>query len=235
MQPWTPDEFTDQLRTVGREQYHDTHPFHEWMNAGKLTPEQLRTWVINRLYYQINIPVKDAIILSRCPIRAIRQVWVQRIVDHDGTADAPGGIEKWLRLGEGMGFNREELLGARLLPGVRYSVDAYVEFVRTKPWIEAIASSLTELFAPKLMKARLEAFEKHYTWIDTEALAYFRGRLTQAKKDSDHGLSVVLEYCTTREMQQKAIDAVSFKCDLLWAQLDAIYYHCVSPTRGTAE
>lgn len=231
MEPWSQDEFTERLRAVGRDRYHDKHPFHQWMNDGKLDKEQLRAWVINRLYYQINIPVKDALILSKCPVRSIRQVWIQRIIDHDGTPDEPGGIEKWLRLGEGMGLSREELEHGPILPGVRFAVDAYVEFVRTKPWIEAIASSLTELFAPKLMKTRIEAFEKHYTWIDPEALAYMRGRLTQAPRDSDHGLAVVHEYCATRELQQKAVDAVSFKCDLLWAQLDAIYYHCVSPTR----
>jgi pyrroloquinoline-quinone synthase len=234
MSLWTPEEFTEQLRAVGVAHYHDKHPFHQWMNEGKLDRDQLCTWVVNRLYYQINIPVKDALILAKCPVRSIRQTWIQRIVDHDGTADQPGGIEKWLRLGEGMGLTRGELENGPLLPGVRYAVDAYVEFVRTKPWVEAIASSLTELFAPKLMKARLEAFEKYYTWIDKDALAYFRARLTQAPKDSDHGLAVVIEYCTTREMQQKAVDAVTFKCDLLWAQLDAIYYHCVSPTRPQA-
>lgn len=233
MNPWSNEEFVERLRAVGAAQYHDKHPFHTLMNDGKLSREQLQVWCVNRLYYQKNIPVKDALLLAKIPYTSIRQVWVQRILDHDGTADSPGGIEKWLRLGEAMGLSREtDLIDARLLPGVRYAVDAYVNFVRDKPWIEGVASSLTELFAPKLMGTRIAAFEEHYTYIDPEALAYMRARLTQAPRDSGHGLALVQQYCVTREMQEKAVDALQFKCDLLWAQLDAIYYHCVSPTRN---
>lgn len=232
MDPLSPQELEAQLRAIGAAKYHDKHPFHKLMNDGELTKEQLQVWVVNRLYYQINIPVKDALILAKCPDRAVRQVWIQRILDHDGTPDEVGGIEKWIRLGEGMGLTRPEVTDARLLPGVRYSVDAYVEFVRTKPWLQACASSLTELFAPKLMGARLAAFEKYYTWIDPEALAYFRARLTQAPRDSDYGLALVMERCQTREQQEEALYALDYKCDLLWAQLDAIYYHCVNPTRN---
>jgi pyrroloquinoline-quinone synthase len=231
-QPLSPQELEDQLRAIGAAKYHDKHPFHKLMNDGNLTKEQLQVWVVNRLYYQINIPVKDSLILAKCPDREVRREWIHRIIDHDGTADDPGGIEKWIRLGQAMGLTRPEVTDARLLPGVRYSVDAYVEFVRTKPWLQACASSLTELFAPKLMAKRLAAFEKHYTWIDPEALAYFRARLTQAPRDSDYGLALILERYKTREQQQLALDALDFKCDLLWAQLDAIYYHCVNPTRG---
>ena len=236
MAPWTHEQFTERLRAVGREKYHDRHPFHRLMNEGRLSPDQVRLWVANRFYYQKNIPVKDALVLSRCSEREVRQRWIQRILDHDGRAGEPGGIEKWLRLGEATGLSREDLEADRmLLPGVRYAVDAYIEFVRTKPWVEAVASSLTELFAPALMAERLAAFEKHYTWIEPSALAYFRTRLTQAPRDSDHGLSIVLERCRGQEEQKRAVAALSFKCDLLWAQLDALYYHCVSPTIEPAE
>ena len=231
MNPLSPHEFTEELREVGHRQYHDKHPFHRLMNEGRLDREQLRLWVANRFYYQKNLPIKDAILLSRCPVREIRRRWVQRILDHDGHGDDPGGIEKWLRLAEGMGLARDDLEGDRLLlPAVRYSVDAYVNFCASRPWIEAVASSLTELFAPKLMGRRIEAFEEHYTWIDPNALAYFRSRLTQAPRDSEHGMEIVLAYCRSREEQERAVAALRFKCDLLWAQLDGIYFHCVAPT-----
>ena len=234
MKPWTPEEFTEELRAVGREKYHDKHPFHRLMNEGRLDRDQVRLWAANRYYYQKNLPVKDAIFLSRCPQREVRQRWIQRILDHDGRPGEPGGIEKWLRLGEAAGVSREDLEKERwLLPAVRFAVDAYVEFVRTKTWVEAVASSLTELFAPDLMAKRMAAFEKHYKWIDPSALAYFRARLSQAPRDSEHGLSIVLEHCRTTAEQERAVAALSFKCDLLWAQLDALYYHCVSPDTET--
>jgi pyrroloquinoline-quinone synthase len=229
MQPWEPDEFTEQLRQVGREQYHDRHPFHRLMNEGRLNPEQIRLWVANRFYYQKNIPIKDAILLSRCPVREVRRLWVQRILDHDGFGDDPGGIERWLRLGEGVGLSREDLESDRfLLPGVRFAVDAYVNLVASRPWIEGVASSLTELFAPVLMTERLAAFEKHYTWIDPAALDYFRSRPPLAKRDSDYGLALVLAHCRSREEQERAVAALRFKCDVLSAQLDALYQHCVA-------
>ena len=233
MESWSRDEFVERLRATGREHYHDKHPFHQLMNEGRLNQEQLRLWVANRFYYQKNIPIKDAILLSRCPDRDIRRRWIQRILDHDGTGETMGGIEKWLRMGEATGLSRKDLEGDRLLlPGVRYAVDAYVNFVRVRPWVEAVASSLTELFAPDLMAQRLAAFEKYYTWIDPEALSYFRSRLTQAPRDSEHGLSIVLEHCHTREAQEGAVAALNFKCHVLWAHLDALYYHCVAPTQA---
>ncbi|MBI3736449.1 pyrroloquinoline-quinone synthase PqqC [Candidatus Sumerlaeota bacterium] len=236
MTPWPQDEFTARLRSVGSASYHDKHPFHALMNEGRLTPEQIRVWTANRFYYQKNIPVKDAILLSKIPEREIRRQWIQRIVDHDGAAGQPGGIEKWLRLGEAVGFTRAELEEDRhLIPAVRYAVDAYVNLVRERGWVEGIASSLTELFAPDLMAVRLAAFEKYYTWIDSSGLDYFRARLTQARRDSDHGLSVVLAQCKTLADQERAVAALQFKCDLLWAQLDAIYLHCVVRTRESAQ
>jgi pyrroloquinoline-quinone synthase len=233
MQRWSPEEFTARLRDVGRDRYHDKHPFHQLMHEGELSRKQVQCWVANRFYYQNNIPIKDAVLLSRCPVRDVRRKWLQRIIDHDGTDSDPGGIEKWLRLGEGVGLARIELEeDRRLLPGVRFAVDAYVNFVATRPWVEGVASSLTELFAPTLMADRLAALAEHYAWIDRDALAYFRARPPQASRDSEHGLAVLIEYCKTVEDQCRAVSALEFKCDVLWAQLDAIYQHCVMNTKG---
>lgn len=225
---WTAEEFTDRLRQVGAEHYHDKHPFHRLMNEGRLDREQIKLWIANRFYYQKNIPIKDALLLSRCPLREVRRRWVQRILDHDGSADDAGGIEKWLRLADAAGLTRGDLDQDRLLlPGVRFAVDGYLNFVASRPWIEGVASSLTELFAPPLMTERLAAFEKFYTWIDPAALEYFRSRPPLARRDSAHGLELVLEHCRTREQQDRAVAALRFKCDLLCSQLDALYYECV--------
>jgi pyrroloquinoline-quinone synthase len=203
--------------------YHDQHPFHRRMNEGSLSRGQIRGWVANRFYYQENIPRKDAAILANCPDREVRRRWVRRILDHDGTVDGGGGIEAWLQLGEAVRLSREEMEDERhVVPGVRFAVDAYVTFARTRPWVEAVASSLTELFAPDLMAERLAAFERHYSWIDPQELAYFRARLRQAPRDSEHALQVVTEHCTTPDAQAAAVAALSFKCDVLWSMLDAI-------------
>ncbi|GAA0235038.1 pyrroloquinoline-quinone synthase PqqC [Cryptosporangium japonicum] len=203
--------------------YHHQHPFHVRMNAGELSPRQLRGWIANRFYYQENIPRKDAAILSNCPDVEVRRRWIRRITDHDGTAGTEGGIEAWLRLGEAAGLPRAEILDHRhLVPGVRFAVDAYVNFTRTRPWVEAVASSLTELFAPDLMAERLAAFERHYPWIDAGGLAYFRNRLHQAPRDCEHALEIVTTHCLSAETRAAAIDALSFKCDVLWSQLDCI-------------
>ena len=203
--------------------YHSRHPFHVMMNDGRLGRRQIQGWVANRFYYQENIPRKDAAILANCPDRGVRRRWIRRITDHDGTADEEGGIEAWLRLGEAVGLTREEMWDERhVVPGVRFAVDAYVTFARTRPWVEAVASSLTELFAPDLMAERLAAFERLYTWIDPAGLAYFRARLTQAPRDSEHALEVVTEHCRTPEEQARAVAALSFKNDVLWSMLDAI-------------
>jgi pyrroloquinoline-quinone synthase len=218
-----PEEaFVAALRAQGT-RYHDLHPFHVRMNDGTLTPDELKTWVANRFYYQRSIPIKDAAIISNCPDRDVRREWVQRIVDHDGSRPGTGGIESWLRLGEALGVPVEVLEDERLvLPGVRYAVDAYVTFARTRPWIEAVASSLTELFGPSAIAVRLAALERHYPWIDPAGLDYFRTRLEQAPRDADYALRLVVERCTTREQQDRAVAALVFKCDLLWAQLEAI-------------
>jgi pyrroloquinoline-quinone synthase len=221
------ESFVAALRAQSR-RYHDQHPFSRRMNEGSLSRGQIQGWVANRFYYQETIPRKDAAILANCPEREVRRRWVRRILDHDGTADGEGGIEAggieaWLRLGEAVGLTREEVEDERhVVPGVRFAVDAYVTFARTRPWVEAVASSLTELFAPDLMADRLAAFERHYPWIDPGGLAYFRARLTQAPRDSEHALQVVTERCRTPDQRAAAVAALSFKCDVLWSMLDAI-------------
>jgi pyrroloquinoline-quinone synthase len=216
------DGFVAALRAHSQ-QYHDSHPFHRAMNAGDLSRAQIQGWVANRFYYQENIPRKDAAILANCPDREVRRRWIRRITDHDGTAGQEGGIEAWLRLAEAVGLTRAEVADDRhVLPGVRFAVDAYVTFARTRPWVEAVASSLTELFAPDLMAERLAAFERWYPWIDRAGLAYFRSRLSQAPRDSEHALEVVMAHCRSLEQQDAALAALSFKCDVLWAMLDAI-------------
>jgi pyrroloquinoline-quinone synthase len=221
-EPWARDEFVARLRAQGS-RYHNLHPFHVRMDAGELTRDELQRWVANRFYYQKCIPLKDAAILSNCDEVDVRRVWIQRIVDHDGTAPGSGGIESWLRLGEALGVGRQELESERrVLPGVRYAVDAYVNFARSQPWIEAVASSLTELFGPAAIRVRVAALEAHYPWIDPAGLEYFRSRLDQAPRDADHALGLVLERCVTPEQQERAVAALRFKTEVLWAQLEAI-------------
>lgn len=219
----TPDEFLAALRAVGERGYHHLHPFHVRMNAGELSPEEIRRWVTNRFYYQRSIPLKDAAILSHCPEREVRRRWLHRITDHDGREGAEGGIEAWLRLAEGCGIDRGAVLaGEGLLPGVQFAVDAYVNFARTQPWPVAIASSLTELFAPDLMATRLAAFRLHYPWVPDWAFDYFQSRVTQARIDADEALELTQRWCDTPALQQSAVDALRFKCDVLWSLLDAI-------------
>jgi pyrroloquinoline-quinone synthase len=220
--PWPPEEFIAHLRAQGT-RYHNLHPFHIRMDAGELTREELQRWVANRFYYQKCIPLKDAAILANCPEIEVRREWIKRILDHDGTTDGTGGIESWLRLGEALGVSRGELLsGRRVLPGVRYAVDAYVNFARQKPWIDAVASSLTELFGPAAIRVRLDALERHYEWIDPAGLEYFRMRLVQAPRDAQHALDLTVERCHTRQQQEAAVAALRFKTEMLWAQLEAI-------------
>jgi pyrroloquinoline-quinone synthase len=224
-------ELGARLRAQGR-RYHNLHPFHRRMDAGELSPEELQRWVANRFYYQRCIPLKDAAIISNCPEVEVRREWIKRIIDHDGTGEGTGGIESWLRLGEALGLSREELLSERrVLPSVRYAVDAYVNFARQKPWIEAVASSLTELFGPDAIRARLAALELHYAWIDPAGLEYFRTRLVQAPRDADYALRLVVDRCTTPEQQDAAVAALRFKTEMLWAQLEAIGRGDTQPPR----
>ena len=226
---WDAQTFTAHLREVGASAYHDKHPFHVLMNSGRLAREAIQIWVTNRFYYQCNIPIKDAAILSNCPLREVRRIWIHRIVDHDGVQGDEGGLGAWLRLGEACGISREDLLdGRRVVPAARFAVDAYVQFARSQPWPIAVASSLTELFAPDLMARRLEAFETFYKWVRPEGLEYFKSRLAQARRDSGEALQLTLTHCATAQMQQAAVRALQFKCDLLWALLDAIHNKCSS-------
>ena len=220
---WSRDEFVRRLRTVLERRYHHLHPFNRRMHAGELSSDELQLWVANRFYYQINIPIKDALILGNCPEPEVRRAWIQRIIDHDGRPGEEGGIEAWLRLGHAMGVSREDLLAQRrLLPGVRFAVDGYVNFCRTQPWLEAVAASLTELFAPLIVQERLAAMLSHYRWVDPDGLQYFKNRLSQAPRDAEHALALVTERLRTREQQERAVAALEFKCDVLWCLLDAV-------------
>jgi pyrroloquinoline-quinone synthase len=220
--PARASQFVERLRAQGT-RYHNLHPFHVRMDAGELTREELQRWVANRFCYQQCIPLKDAAILSNCPEIEVRRVWIGRIIDHDGSTAGTGGIESWLRLGEALGVPREELESERrVLPAVRYAVDAYVNFARQRPWIEAVASSLTELFGPSAIRVRLAALEAHYPWIDPAGLQYFRDRLELAPRDAEYALGLVVERCVTPEQQDRAVAALKFKTEMLWAQLEAI-------------
>ena len=220
--PWSRDEFEAHLRARGAG-YHIHHPFNVAMNDGLLRPDQIRGWVANRFYYQVNIPQKDGAIIANCPDRATRRRWVRRILDHDGWGDNEGGIEAWMRLGEAVGLAREALWSQRhVVPGVRFAVDAYVNFARRAPWQEAVCSSLTEMFAPRIHKDRLANWPAHYAWINPDGLQYFRSRISLAERDVEHGLEVTLGHFTTRAQQERALEILQFKLDILWSMLDAI-------------
>ena len=234
-------EFIAGFHAIGEERYHHKHPFHLLMHEGKLTRGQLQAWALNRYYYQSHIPIKDAAILARSEDPAFRLAWRKRILDHDGDGTKPGGIEKWLRLVEVTGLSRDLAIAsaaspshelaprsAGILPSTRYAVQAYVDFVSTRSHLEAVASSLTELFSKKLITLRLDCLRHHYPWLSC-GLDYFTGRLTQASEDSDFALAWVVQHARTREQQDAAHAALRAKCDILWAQLDALYFSYVNP------
>jgi pyrroloquinoline-quinone synthase len=223
---WTREAFETKLRERGKA-YHIHHPFNVMLNTGRASREQVRGWVANRFYYQIAIPVKDGAVISNCPDRDVRRGWVQRILDHDGFelngVKDEGGIEAWLRLAQAVGLSREEVLDQRhVIPALRFAVDAYVNFARRAPWQEAVCSSLTELFAPEIHKQRLATWPEHYRWIEPEGLAYFRNRVSQARRDVEQGLAITLDHFTTRPQQERALDVLQFKLDILWAMNDAM-------------
>jgi len=225
----TPVELEVRLRAVGAERYHHRHPFHQLMHEGKLTRAQLQAWALNRYYYQSVIPIKDAIILSRSEDSAFRRAWRKRIVDHDGEGTHPGGIEKWIQLAQATGLERERVTSEQeILPGVRYAVNAYLDLVSRRSLLEAVASSLTELFSRDLIALRLDRLRQHYPWLSA-GLAYFDARLTQAREDAEFALAWVIQHARTREEQELALSALRAKCDILWAQLDALYFAYVSP------
>lgn len=219
----SPEDFEARLRGLGK-YYHSHHPYQLMMNRGELSREQIQGWVVNRYYYQISIPLKDAALISQCPERAVRRRWLQRILEHDGSTGSEGGIEAWINLGEAVGLSREELISERqVLPGVRFAVDAYVNFVRRGPWLDGVCSSLTELFAPSIHRERLTSWPNHYPWVDPAGLEYFRNRLGTAQQDVRHGLSLVLEHFDTPDSQERALRILKFKLEVLWAMLDAMY------------
>jgi pyrroloquinoline-quinone synthase len=222
------ETFVERLKQIGAERYHDKHPFHRQMHEGTLSPDQLRMWAANRYYYQKSIPMKDAAILSNLPDREMRRRWIKRIIDHDGTEESGGGgLEMWFALARAVGLDDDEVRSERLVqPGTRFAVDAYVTFARTQPWLPAVASSLTELFAPTLMTQRLAALLEKYPWISRDGLDYFRARITIAPKDAAYALEWVCERARTAEAQAACLDALRFKCDVLWAVLDATQGAC---------
>jgi pyrroloquinoline-quinone synthase len=222
-------DFIARFHAIGEERYHHRHPFHQLMHEGKLTRGQLQAWALNRYTYQSKIPIKDASILARTDDPEFRRAWRKRIIDHDGDGTRPGGIEKWLRLVEATGLASERALrGEGILPATRYAVDAYVHFVRSKTFLEAVASSLTELFSGKLIVLRMDRLRQHYPWL-SGGLDYFEGRITQAPEDANFALAWVVDHAHTREEQELALGALRAKCDILWAMLDALYFAYVSP------
>jgi pyrroloquinoline-quinone synthase len=226
LEPWSPQAFEAKLRER-QSQYHIHHPFNLRLNRGELQPFQVRAWVANRFYYQISIPQKDAAVLSNCADRAERRRWIERILDHDGRDDfadcKAGGIEAWVRLGVAVGLRREDLWSHRFVrAGVRFAVDAYVNFARSAPWEEAAISSLTEMFAPRIHADRLAGWPTLYPWIEADGLAYFRSRIPLATRDVEHGLEVARRWCSTRARQERALEILQFKMDILWSMLDSI-------------
>ncbi|PZQ18642.1 MAG: pyrroloquinoline quinone biosynthesis protein C [Rhodanobacter denitrificans] len=219
---WSRTEFEERLRAEGAA-YHIHHPFNRMLNGGRASVEQIRGWVANRYAYQAAIPVKDAAIVSNCPDRAVRRTWIRRILDHDGHGEDAGGIEAWLRLAEAVGLRRDEVEDQRhVVPGVRFAVDAYVDFARRRPWQEAVCASLTELFAPAIHRQRLANWPEHYRWIDPDGLQYFRNRIGQAGRDVEEGLAITLDHFRSAEQQRRALAVLRFKLDVLWAMNDAL-------------
>ena len=226
----SPDGLADALRDIGATRYHILHPFHRLLHDGRLNRGQVQAWALNRYYYQSSIPVKDATLLARLPTSDLRREWRRRLVDHDGDAPGTGGVARWRKLAEGVGLDADYVAsGVGILPATRFAVDAYVAFVRDRSVLEAVASSLTELFSPKIIAERVSGMLTHYDWITPETLAYFTPRLTQAPQDSDFALAYVQEHARTADEQKSVLDALRFKCDVLWAQLDALHHAYVSP------
>lgn len=224
--------FEARLRQIGADRYHDRHPFHRRLHSGECAPDEVRAWVVNRFYYQSRIPMKDAAFMSRVEDPALRRAWRSRIEDHDGTAENEGGIRRWLRLAEAVGLDPEFVASARgVMPATRFAVDAYVRFVRDRTLLEAVAASLTELFAPAIHAARIEGLLANYAFANDASLSYFRNRLNEAPKDVAFGLAWVLDHADTAEKQDAAAEALIFKTDVLWAQLDALESAYVAPGR----
>jgi pyrroloquinoline-quinone synthase len=233
--PLSRETFIDWVRQEGEARYHDHHRYHVLMHDGKLTRLQLQQWVLNRYYYQTRIPIKDAIILAKSDDPSFRQMWIRRIHDHDGDETGEGGLALWLRLAEGVGLDREEVASCRsVLPGVRFACDAYVELVRERSLVEAVASSLTEFFAPDLMSKRVQAWERHYPWVSRDMLAYFRSRVPRARRDAEQAIDFVARQATTYELQARCVAALVRKTEILWHLLDCVYAAYIEPGWGPA-
>ena len=230
MKLMTPDELESELRDIGARRYHRLHPFHGLLHGGKCTKGQVQAWALNRYYYQAMIPLKDASLIARCEDPDVRREWRSRLHDHDGEHAGDGGIARWLKLTDGLGLEREYVTSLRgLLPGTRFAVEAYVHFVREKTLLEAIASSLTELFSPVIIGERVEGMLKGYDFVTAETLAYFAKRPPQAKKDSDFALDYVRRNARTPAEQRLVLAALEFKCGVLWSMLDALHHAYVDP------
>ena len=226
----SPSEFEARLRNIGAERYHNLHPFHRLLHDGKLTKPQVQAWALNRYIYQSRIPIKDAVIVARLPTPELRAIWRTRIEDHDGTDGSDGGIARWLKLTDGLGLDRAMVVSEKAaLPATIFAADAYVTFTREKSLLEAVASSLTEMFAPKIIAERVEGMLSGYNFVSRETLAYFGARLTQAPRDADFALRYCIEHARTSEDQDRVAGALLFKCSVLWAMLDALYHAYVSP------
>ena len=226
----TPDEFSEAMQQIGRERYHNLHPFHKQLHGGALDHGQVQAWALNRYYYQASIPRKDLTLMARLPSAELRRAWRSRVLDHDGVDVETGGIARYLQLTERLGLDHDYVVSTRgILPGTRFAVDAYVHFVAERSELEAIASSLTELFAPAIHKERISGLSQHYDWADDYALAYFKKRLGEAPRDALFGRQYVIDHASTREQQEAVLNAIRFKTDVLWAQLDALYLAYVEP------
>lgn len=229
-EPMSPEAFETAIRAVGAERYHDKHPFHKLLHGGKLNKDQVRAWALNRYCYQSAVPRKDAAFISRVLDRELRREWTHRLLDHDGIGEEPGGIERWFALTDGLGLDRAYVASQDgALPATKFAVEAYVHFVREQPLTIAVASSLTELFAPKIHRERISGMLENYDFIDDNVMAYFKRRLNQAPRDSEFALTYIKQKATTREEQDACIAAVQFKCNVLWVQLDALYHAYIAP------
>lgn len=228
--PLSEDELERQLRQIGAERYHNLHPFHRMLHAGGLDLGQVQAWALNRYCYQCHIPIKDAALIARMPDAELRRSWRQRLIDHDGDRPGEGGVARWIGLTDGLGLDRDYVVSMRgALPGTVFAVEAYVRFVRERSLVEAVASSLTEMFSPTIIAERVAGMLANYDFVDETTLAYFNARLTQAPRDADFALAYVKREATTRAQQEACLEALRFKCGVLWAQLDALYYAYVEP------
>ena len=226
----TPEALEARLREVGAQRYHNRHPFHRLLHSGKCSKGQVQAWALNRYYYQAMIPLKDGSLIGRCEDPALRREWRKRLEDHDGDDTRPGGIERWLKLTDGLGLDRDDVVSTRLLlPATRFAVQAYVHFVRERSLLEAVASCLTEMFSPQIISERMAGMLANYDYITPDILAYFQKRPPQAQRDATFALNWVTRHARTAEQQQTVIDTLAFKCDVLWSMLDALHHAYVSP------